>query len=58
MAGIIDFLSGKKTYLVAIIVGVEAALQYQGIIIPGWINTALAAIGLTTVRAAIDKNNP
>lgn len=55
MQAILDFLSGKKTYIVAFIVAIEAGLQFLGIQIPGWVDTALAAIGLTTVRAAIAK---
>jgi len=52
-----QFLSGKKTYIVAILVGVYAALQQLGIDIPDWVIQAIGACGLATLRAAIDKMN-
>jgi len=52
---LIGWLKGKKTYIIAVIVGVVGALNYLGIIIPEWIYALLAAIGLGTIRAAISK---
>jgi len=52
---LIEWLKGKKTYIIAVIVGVVGALNYLGIIIPEWIYALLAAIGLGTIRAAISK---
>ncbi len=48
-------LSGKKTYLCGILVGVVAVLQYYGVIVPEYVWTLLAAIGLGAVRSAIAK---
>jgi hypothetical protein len=47
------FLDGKKTYLVAVLVGVAAALQSLGITIPDYVWTILAALGLGAVRSSI-----
>lgn len=55
MKNLIEWLKGKKTYIIAVIVGVVGALNYLGIIIPEWIYALLAAIGLGTIRAAISK---
>lgn len=55
MKNLIGWLKGKKTYIIAVIVGVVGALNYLGIIIPEWIYALLAAIGLGTIRAAISK---
>jgi hypothetical protein len=52
MAKILEWLKGKKSYIVAIILGIEAALQSLGINIPGWVTTLLAALGLGALRAA------
>lgn len=52
-----EFLSGKKTYLTAIAIGVIAALEYLGIEVPGWVISLLAALGLTGLRAAIKKKD-
>ena len=49
-------LQGKKTYIVGILVGVVAVLQYYQIIIPEYVWTLLAAIGLGAVRSAIQKS--
>lgn len=48
-------LQGKKTYLTAIIVGVVAALNFAGIVIPEWVYIILSALGLGAVRSAITK---
>ena len=48
-------LQGKKTYLTAIIVGVVAALNFSGIVIPEWVYLILSALGLGAVRSAITK---
>lgn len=48
-------LQGRKTYITAIIVGVVAALNFAGIIIPEWVYIILSALGLGAVRSAITK---
>lgn len=55
MKNILEWLSGKKTYFIAAIVGIEAGLRAYGVEIPGFVDTALAALGLATVRAAVSK---
>ena len=53
MAKLLAWLKGKKTYIIAIIVAIEAGLQSLGIVIPGWVTTLLAALGLGALRAAV-----
>lgn len=53
MKELLGFLRGKKAYLVAIVVGVLAALNSLGIIVPDYVYTLLAACGIAAVRAAI-----
>ncbi len=62
MNSIIEFLKGKKVYLLAIIVVLIVVCEkLLGIDVPGvevgdnWMDFILAALGLTTVRAAIAK---
>jgi len=52
----LKFLAGKKTYIVAILMGVVAALEAGGVIdaeMRVTILSILAALGLGTLRAAI-----
>ena len=53
MAKLIEWLKGKKSYLVAIVVGLLAALQSLGVAIPEYIYALLAAFGIAAVRASI-----
>ena len=46
-------LAGYKTYVVAVIVGVVAALQYAGVVIPEYVFTILGAFGLGFLRMGI-----
>ena len=48
-----SILSGKKTYLIALIAALIAAAQALGYPVPEWVYPLLAAAGLTTTRAAI-----
>lgn len=49
----VEFLKGKKTYIVAVgILGVAIA-QSMGVVIPDAVWAALAAIGLGSIRAAV-----
>ena len=48
-------LSGKKTYIIAILIGVAAALQSLGYVIPEIVYVILGALGLGAVRSAIEK---
>lgn len=53
LAKIEALLKGKKTYLIAISVGILAGLQAYGITVPEWVYTLLAALGLGAVRSAV-----
>ena len=55
MQGILEWLDGRKTYLVAGLIGVGAAATALGYIIPEWVWLLLGAIGLGSVRDAIKK---
>ena len=55
MNKLIEWLKGKKTYIVAIVVGILAGLQAYGIVIPEYVYAILAALGLAAVRAAVVK---
>jgi len=49
------FLQGKKTYIVAILIGVFAALESMGVVIPEYVYTILAALGLGALRSGSSK---
>ena len=51
-----NFLQGKKTYLIAIVIGVGAAAQALGYVIPEWVYALLGALGLGAVRSGIEKS--
>jgi hypothetical protein len=55
MANVIAFISGKKTYLVAFVVGAVAAAQHLGYELPPGTFELLAALGLGSLRAGIKK---
>jgi hypothetical protein len=59
----LDWLKGKKTYLLALVLALVVAIEKGlGIDIPGvvvtddWMETLLAAAGLSALRAGISKN--
>lgn len=51
-----QWLQGKRTYFIALTIGVDAALQYLGIQVPAWAFTLQGALGLGSLRAAV-KND-
>lgn len=53
MADLLKALEGKKTYITAAITAVLAFLQAIGYPIPEYVYALLAALGLTTLRAAV-----
>lgn len=55
MNKIINAVSGKKTYIVAVLTGVCAGLEAYGIHIPEYVYTGLAAAGLGVLRLAVAK---
>jgi len=52
------FLSGKKTYIVAIVAAGLAFAGAMGYPVPEWVYAVLGAIGLTTIRAGVAKSGP
>jgi len=52
---LVDFLKGKKTYIIAILAGILAGFTAYGIVIPEYVWILLGAFGLGSVRAAINK---
>lgn len=57
MNKIVEFLNGKKTFLVALIAAGIAGLQAAGIIgsVPDYVWQVLGALGLAAVRDGINK---
>ena len=55
MKKIMGWVSGKKTYITALVIGVCAALQASGVMIPEYVYAILGAIGLGAVRNGIKK---
>ena len=58
MDKLIEWLSGKKTYIVAGLTGAGAVAAMLGFAIPTWIWMILASLGLGAVKAAVDKVKP
>ena len=56
LATLDKLLQGKKTYIIAIIVGILAALNYMGIVVPEYVYLILSALGLGAVRSGIEKS--
>lgn len=55
MQKVIEFLSGKKTYIVALVAAAMAFCQAMGWAIPDYVYAILGAVGLGTLRAAVNK---
>ena len=55
LAKIDKLLQGKKTYIMAFLVGVVGALKYLGIEIPDVVWPILGALGLGALRSAVNK---
>ena len=56
----LQFLQGKKTYIVAVIMGIITVLEYLGKISPearNQILNMLTALGLATLRAGVNKKS-
>lgn len=51
----LEMLKGKKTYIVAAIAGILAVADALGYPVPQPVYALLAALGLSTTRAAIKK---
>jgi hypothetical protein len=55
MQQILDYLSGKKTYIIAITAAALAFANAMGWAIPEYVWALLGALGLGTLRAAVQK---
>jgi hypothetical protein len=55
MQKLIEFLKGKKTYIIALTAAALAFAQAMGWPIPEYVYVILAACGLGTLRASIPK---
>ena len=52
-----NFLQGKKTYIVVALIVAASIAQAQNIVIPEYVWTLLGALGLGAVRAAVANVN-
>lgn len=50
-------LQGKKTYIIAVLIGAGAIATQLGYVVPDAIWYVLSALGLGAVRSALDKLN-
>ena len=55
MKKIMDYLQGKKTYIVAILTAIFIILNAFDVVIPEYIWQLLAVAGLGAVRSALKK---
>jgi hypothetical protein len=51
-----NLLQGKKTYIIAILIGLGAVAQSLGYIIPEYVYAILGALGLGAVRSGVTKS--
>ena len=58
MEKVLDFLNGKKTYIVAVVIAVTAGVQALGYTVPEWVYALESALGLDAVRVGITKSGP
>lgn len=52
---LVNFLKGKKTYIVGTVVFILGGLQAIGVEVPAEAFTLLGALGLWTLRAGVSK---
>lgn len=57
MSGLISWLEGKKTFLVALVGAGLAFAQASGYVVPEWVFALLGSLGLTTLRLAVGSRN-
>lgn len=57
MKAILAAIDGKKTYIVAGLIGLGAAAQALGYHIPEWVWPLLSSLGFGAVRSAIAKTS-
>ena len=56
MSKLIEFLSGKKSFIVALGIAIVAGCKAFGVDIPELVWPLLAALGLAAIRAGIQKS--
>ena len=56
MTGVLKWLSGKKTFIVALGIGAVAVLRALDVEIPEVTWPILAALGLAAIRAGVKKS--
>ena len=56
MTALLNFLSGKKTYLIALVAAATAAAQALGYEVPEWLYAFESALGLGALRVAVSKS--
>ncbi len=54
---VVKWISGRKTYAVAVVILACGILAAKGVLIPEYIWAALAAFGLGFLRAGVNKGN-
>jgi len=56
MKDLIEYLKGKKTYIIAIVIAVLGTLQGLGIfVLPNEVYAVLGALGFSCIRAGVNK---
>lgn len=55
MSGLLKWLEGKKTFIVALGIAAAAGCQAFGVEIPELVWPVLAALGLAAIRAGVKK---
>lgn len=58
MNKVLDFLNGKKTYIVAVVIAVTAGVQALGYTVPEWVYALETALGLGAIRVGVTKSGP
>ena len=58
MEKVLDFLNGKKTYIVAAVIAITAGVQALGYTVTEWVYVLESALGLGAVRVGITKSGP
>jgi hypothetical protein len=53
---VLDFLNGKKTYIVAIVAAATAIAEALGYTVPDWVYAMEGALGIGALRVAITKS--
>jgi len=56
MKNIQKLLDGKKTYLTAGLIFVLGGLSALGVVVPEWVWMMLSALGLGSLRSAVNKS--